>query len=203
MAKFWARTAQYLSLAEVNPPPLRNLHAYWHACAGLDSIPAQRDLDPRKFADVHANIALVAMGGEPARARYLLVGAALKRLLGRDPTGLFIEQVYPHRTAQEIYTAFDAVRASRTPSFYQRDFQILGRSFGYWRLLLPLRLSGHAIERILIGIYPTSTDLRHAAQWQEPLAELERETEAEQRMRADWARTNKDWLVTTDDSSPV
>jgi hypothetical protein len=192
--KIWSRTAEYLSLNDIRPPPLAQLYAYWQKCRSSDEdLPAQQDLSLREVPECMGNLALVALETAPAGARYLLVGPALKKLLGADPTGKRIDEIYSRSIAREVYDAFGRAARDRTPSFYQRDFEILGRSFGYYRLILPLRLGeGEGVRRLLVGIYPTSDRLTEADQWRGALADLEAQERKEDEMQRAWLRSFAD-----------
>jgi len=51
-----------------------------------------------------------------------------------------IEDVYPPDTSKDIYDAFSKTVHERTATFYQRSYVVLGKQFGYYRLILPMRL---------------------------------------------------------------
>lgn len=192
-SRIWSRTAEYLSLEDIRPPPLAELHAYWLARCPEGDVPRQMELSPRDLGASVRNTALIDIEQAPPGARYVLVGDALKRLLGRDPTGHRVDEIYGPTIAREVYGAFGRVAEARTASFYVREFQILGKSFGYYRLLLPLRLGeDKAIRRILIGIYPTSDRLNEARDWRDPLNRLEAQEREEQAMQSAWLKTSSD-----------
>lgn len=186
--KIWSRTSEYLSLTEIEPPALADLHAYWSQVGGGD-VPRQTDLNPRAMGEALHHVALVEIERRPAGARYLLVGEALKRLLGADPTGKRIDEVYSRAVAREVYEAFSKAVRSREAAFYRRDFQILGKTFGYFRLILPLSGRDGAVERLLIAIYPTDPSLKRARQWREAVEDLERRRRAEASMETAWGRS--------------
>lgn len=186
--KIWSRTSEYLSLESITPKPLADLLAYWRRCRATGSVPRQADMAVSAFPDCLSNIALVQLAGDPEQSRYLIVGDALKSLLGENPVGRSLTEVYSEDIAAEVAEALRKVARTREPSFYTREFQILGKSFGYYRLLLPLRVQGDAVERVLVGIYPTTGELRSAKQWRSALEELQDRERTEERMAADWAR---------------
>jgi len=185
--KIWAQTSEFLSLNEVRPAPLFDLYTYWSDCCSGDAPPAQQDMSLDMVRESLGNIALIDLERNPAGARYLLVGSALKKLLGKDPTGKLVDQVYSQSIAREVYEAFGRAVRDRQASFYQRDFEILGRSFGYYRLILPLRLGKEeAVRRILIGIYPTDRRLIESKQWRSVVDDMENERLQEDRLSNDW-----------------
>ena len=185
--KIWSRTSRYMSMDDVYPTPLRSLYQYWNSKSNNSIPPEQSDLNISDFRHCLNNIALIEIESEFEESRYLIVGSALKQLLGKDPIGKTIGEVYARDIAAEVAGALQTVAVNGIPSFYVREFQIFGKSFGYCRLLLPLRARRTVIDRILIGIYPTSTTLTHAKQWQSAVADLEAEKEAEERLMEEWA----------------
>lgn len=189
LKRIWSYTAEYLTIKAVDDEVMCDLHAYWRAAAPEDEVPRQKDLHIAEMPDCRGNIALVDIEPEPFRARYLLVGSALVRLLGKDPTGLYVEDVYSKDIAEEALGAFRRVVGERQPLFYRREFQILGKSFGYKRLLLPLRLKSEEVRRVLLCIRPIDRKLERASQWRSYVEKLEAEEAAEARMATAWARS--------------
>ena len=164
--KIWSRTEEYQDLSRIKPKPLVQLFQEWLMARGDQAMPRQREFRPANFQQSIGNVALVGLQDDPISARYLFVGPRLKRLLGKDPTRKTIEAVYPPSVAREVYAAFGKVVRSRKPTFYKRDFVVLNKSFGYFRLLLPLRLDDDRVRRIAVGIYPTDVRLSEARTWQ-------------------------------------
>ncbi len=197
--RIWSNTAEYLSLTAIHRPEMADLYAYWSR-ASEDGPPRQKDLAIQDMPGCLANIALLDVGpnaeddetipqGFPIRARYLMVGDALKKLLGADPTGLLINEAYGHDVAEEVARALRKAVDEQRALYYRREFQILTRSFGYDRLILPMRLQGAEIRRILLCIYPLDSRLVSADQWRGELAKVERMERAETRMASAWAES--------------
>ncbi len=168
----YSRTQEYKSLTDIQPVPLQRLYDYWKGAQFDQDVPRQRDVSPAKVPECMGNIALVGLELKPARARYIIVGRNLKRLLGRDPTGMTVEQAYSKSVAREVYAAFGKTVRSRAATFYKREYNILGQRFGYYRLILPLRLEDTRVSRLLIGIYPTDDRVTDAKPWQRALKKL-------------------------------
>ena len=101
--------------------------------------------------DCLGHIALLDIETEPFRAKYMIVGEALKKLLGADPTDQYLDTVYPKLISDEIYGAFKRSMDGRRAPFPARVSNLM-KSFGYNRLILPMRLNGDRIRRILICI---------------------------------------------------
>lgn len=186
MFGIWHRTSSYPSLDALRPAGLQALHEAWQRARGFSDVPLASDMPVNAVQAVLPNMALVALAPACEEARYLVFGPALRLLLGRNPTGLAIRDAYPRTIAREVAAALDRVRRERRPLFYQCDFRILGREFGYVRLMLPLRDARGAIVHVALGIYPVQADLRHASQWQSAVAELEEKRLGQAGTAAEW-----------------
>lgn len=185
MFGIWHRTSSYPDLGAVEPEPLRVLLETWRRAAGDGAIPRAQDLPVEALKGVLPHMALVALGLPVERPRYLVFGTALRSLLGRDPTGQAVEAVYPPGIVREVLAAFRKVVRERRPLFYKREFRILGHSFGYFRLMLPLGDATGRITHVVLGIVPTTADLHRAEQWQSAVEALKlRQAEAAAK---DWA----------------
>jgi len=194
--KLWSNTAEYLSLKDLPVPEMADLLAYWQAKKDETGLARQSRLDVDEMWRVLDNIALVDLVPAdreklPAGVdgRYIIVGDRLKKLLGKDPTGMTLGEVYPASVAAEVSRCFRRAVEERKPLYYKREFRILFRSYGYYRLVLPLRLKGRAVRRILLCIYPLDSSLQEASQWQGELRKLERLEAKERAMAGAWAES--------------
>lgn len=215
MARFriWSNTAEYLSLSAIQRPELAALYDYWRAGMEEQAPPRQKDLAIHEMPDCLGHIALIDVApagsddtalpaGFPVRARYLLVGEALKKLLGEDPTGLLINEVYSKDVAEEVGRALQKAMDTQRALYYRREFQILTKSFGYDRLILPMRLQGSDVRRILLCIYPLDVKLVSADQWRSELAKVEEMERTEARMASAWAES-LGYTVDSGDEAPA
>lgn len=198
--RIWSNTAEYLSLSAISRPEMAGLYDYWREAAEDEGLPRQKDLAIHDMPECLGNIALLDVvteksqepelpSGFPIRARYLMVGEALKTLLGEDPTGRLINDVYSEDVACEIGRALRKSVDTWAALYYRREFQILRKSFGYDRLILPLRLQGNEIRRILLCIYPLDDNLTSAKQWRGELERLQAMERMEGRMASAWAES--------------
>ncbi len=169
MFRLWSSHAAYRSLSEVTPPPLATLFTRWERAADGGHVPALGQILDRSLSPILPNLALIDVGGRVMQARYRIVGEALVRLLGRDPAGRLVEEVYSPQIAADVYDSIGRALAQRRPTFYTREFTILKRRFGYHRLMLPVTLHGSQDRHVVLGIYPSSTDFTRAEQWQSAL----------------------------------
>lgn len=184
------RTSSYPALDEISPAGLQALHEAWQRARGFRDVPLATEMPVNAVMAVLPNMALVGfgqgVGDAGAEPRYLVFGPALRLLLGRDPTGQTVRSSYPRDIAHEALEALARVRQERRPLFFRRDFRVLGREFGYHRLMLPLRDAADSISHVVLGIYPLQPDLKHASQWQSVVAEMEEKRLGQARTAAEW-----------------
>lgn len=166
------RIERQLSLDALEPQPLAELFGLWKACAGTGA-PKACGFPIERVRGGLDHLALIQIRREPFAAEYRIFGAALRRMLGRDPTGLRLDAVYPPRFYADIKTALGAM-IERGPQYHQREFVILGRRFGYYRLLLPLEDSSARSTKAMLAVYPTHAGMMAASQWKGALRELMR-----------------------------
>ncbi|MEQ8816202.1 MAG: hypothetical protein RLO51_21010 [Thalassobaculum sp.] len=183
----WSWTAEYMSLDGMPNGKLRSLAEHWLDVTrgeGLD-VPEAAAIDIERFEPMFPHLALVDVE-DLAHPRYLVVGSALVRLLGRDPTYMQLERVYRRDVFEEIRGCFARAVTEIRPLMYRREFQLLGKSLGYDRLVLPLRQGG-PVSRILIALYPIDGSLRMASQWMAFLRVQQDEDDRERSFAGRWA----------------
>lgn len=169
--RVWSWTAHALSTGTVEAPQLQRLRDVWTRCQDDFGRPWLARFNPSDLGPVLRHVALVDVVRGAASARYRLVGPALIRLYGGDLTGRAVADCYSGAILDEVMAAYRHVIERREPLYSTREFQILGRSFGYRRLLAPLTRDGEAVSHIVLGIVPARRDLTEAAQWRSVEAE--------------------------------
>jgi hypothetical protein len=185
-SRAWQWTAHALSVEAVEHPALRRLRDAWQLARRTTAVamrlgeppPVPRvDLfDTRPLLGVLRWTALVDVEEGLEEARYALVGPALVRLFGRDPTGARLVETYRGPVLREVLAAYVEVTARAEPLYSTREFQALGRSFGYRRLMLPLArgddaVAGGRVTHVVLGIVPANPRLVDATQWRDPRIE--------------------------------
>lgn len=144
---------------------LRRLLQHWHDLKGERSLPRRADLDPTAIAYCLGNIALVEI--EPSfRPRYRLVGTRLADLLGEDPTGRYVDEMYSTGVRTEALSAYRRTIETGEPDYAERTTNLLFLKFGYYRLLLPFawRSEGQA-DLVVAAFFQTDRALRQAVAW--------------------------------------
>ncbi|HEV2674686.1 MAG TPA: PAS domain-containing protein [Aliidongia sp.] len=144
---------------------LRRLLQHWHDLKGDRPLPQRADLDPTDIAYCLGNIALVEI--EPSfRPRYRLVGTRLADLLGEDPTGRYVDEMYSGAIRNEALGAYRRTIETGQPDYCERVFNLLLLKLGYYRLLLPFAWrSGGQADLVVAAFFPTDRGFRRALDW--------------------------------------
>lgn len=140
-------------------PLVRRAYEYWSAARRGDRLPARADIDPVGIPTILPYLTLVERDAADRRMRYRLFGSALVDLLGRDPTGRYLDEVYPdfYTSPSRIYReqVFDmgkpSHRIGRPTLRFAKDF------YSVERLYLPLAEDGRRVD-MLIGVLVFSLD---------------------------------------------
>lgn len=126
---------------------------YWRArCHGTGqrAIPCRRDVDPAALGKLLPQLFLLDIVGPAARLRWRLVGSAIARHEGGDPTGRWVEDSLVPEQAQIMQHFAGATIRERRPSCHAgcwRDQQ--GRLRLLARLLVPLSENGSVVSTLL------------------------------------------------------
>jgi hypothetical protein len=144
---------------------LRRLLQHWYDLKGDRPLPRRTDFDPTDVAYCLGNVALVEIE-PPFRPRYRLVGTRLADLLGEDPTGRYVDEMYSPSIRNDALAAYRRTIETGEPDYSERVFNLLFLKFGYYRLLLPFawRSEGRA-DLVVAAFYPTDRAFRRAIDW--------------------------------------
>lgn len=170
--RVWTWTAHALTLEAIEPVQLQTLREVWEQSRDGTGAARLSRFDPGRLGPVLRHVALVDLSEGVRMARYRLVGAAPTKLYGRDLSGRYIAQCYTGEVLAEVLDAYRKVVETGQPLFSTREFQLLGRSFGYRRLLVPLCREGDKVSHAVLGLYPSKRDFTDARQWRSVEEEL-------------------------------
>ncbi len=135
------------------------LHAYWRSISPLGRLPGRQHFDPTAIPQLLPYLRLYDVHRDPLRFRYRLVGTEIVRILGRDTTGLWMHEAFPHAPDTPSYRQLVAV-ATQGGIAYRRGFPVLIVPKDHLlseRLALPLAQNGHEVD-IILGL-----TIHHAA----------------------------------------
>ncbi|MCR9070332.1 MAG: PAS domain-containing protein [Alphaproteobacteria bacterium] len=143
----------------MSSPRIRRAYTYWSEKQRGAALPARADIDPSDIPTVLPHMTLVERDADTGRMRYRLFGSALVDLIGRDPTGQYLDEVYPdfNGSPSKIYReqVFDmgkpSHRIGRPTLRFAKDF------YSVERLYLPLAEDGRNVDMV-IGVLVFSLD---------------------------------------------
>jgi hypothetical protein len=149
-----------------SPPPscderIRRLYEYWLSVHPADGqIPGRQHIDPTSVPNLLPWIWLVDVQRAPLRFKHRLVGTEHVRVMGRDDTAKWLDEVYPLFVTSPAYPQFVAA-AERAEVGYRHGKPLFHMRKEYlWmeRLLLPLAQNGKDVDMLLaITIYHRHT----------------------------------------------
>lgn len=116
------------------------LFRYW-LTLGVDSgPPLWGRFDPIALPRHLSRLWVIEVHGEPLRLRYRLVGTHIVTSYGHDPTGRWLDEVWPHLESDYGGRHLDALQSGK-PNFRRgRPRMVLNREWGLIEnLLLPFR----------------------------------------------------------------
>ncbi|GGF03633.1 hypothetical protein GCM10011611_06370 [Aliidongia dinghuensis] len=139
---------------EIVPTRLaRQLEDYWRACrdgGDEDYIPRRRDIDPAALGRLLPQVFLLDVAGPEARPRWRLVGSAIARREGSDPTGRWLDESLMPEQAQVMARFVQLTVRERRPSCHAgcwRDAE--DRLQLSARLLAPFSEDGTVVSTLL------------------------------------------------------
>jgi hypothetical protein len=154
-----------LALDQIAPNELRQLYEHWATLKGQRLLPSRADIDLGQVSFCVSHLAVASIEPEPFRVRYEFVGDSLIQLYGEDLTGRYVDELYSAPVRAEALSAYRRVVATAEPIFTRRIFDLLIKRFGYYRLMLPLAVSGRMVDHVLVGIYPTDSTVKRSVEW--------------------------------------
>jgi hypothetical protein len=131
-------------------PLLAELLAYWRGKCGDRAMPPRAAIDPSELLDHIGWIILTDVLESPPRFRYRLIGTEITRLVGRDMTGRFLDEVYVPAIHEIAVSGFRWIIEHRRPLRitgtldHAQNKQIMMESID-----LPLSSDGETVTMIL------------------------------------------------------
>ncbi len=151
-------TEQVLSGPRVFPqawhPKLQRLHGYWlsiHPTSG--GLPGRQHIDPTAITDLLPHVYLLDVERDPLRFKYRLVGTDYARMMARDLTGRYLEDVHPGFDGP-IRDQYVALVNSAWPAYRKGPamYAATHRDFSVERLALPLARNGTDVDMVIGAI---------------------------------------------------
>jgi len=127
-----------------------DLYDYWLSRRGLRVMPARRDLNPGDIPPLLPYLMIVEKARD--QYRYRLVGSALVRAFGHDPTGSFAGSYFVE-SAGEVRAMFERVFTAARPLFSTGEFCVKpGVNHSMSMLELPLSDDGMTANMAVISL---------------------------------------------------
>ncbi len=143
---------------------LGDLLRYWQL-VGHGGVPARADIEPADIPKLLSNIILIDVQRAPIRFRARLCGTEVDRLLGRNFTGCYLDDMTIGYFERDILLDYAEVVLHKRPKVARRSILAAnGNWLRYQRLLLPLSSDGWAVDKLLGAVYgQCAADVRGAA----------------------------------------
>jgi len=143
---------------------LSDLLRYWQL-VGRGGVPARTDIDPADIPSLLSNVILIDVLRAPIRFRARLCGTEVDRLLGRNFTDCYLDDMTVGYFERDILLDYAEVVLHKTPKVTRRSFLTgEGNWLHYQRLLLPLSSDGWTVDKLFGGIYGhVAAEVRGAA----------------------------------------
>jgi hypothetical protein len=146
-------------------PELRDLLEIWRSKRQSLPFPRRADLSPFDLKTHLGHLFLLDVERDPLRFRYRLVGTAITRVVDRDATGRYFEDIYSGRLLETVVEVMSWVVRERAPlRVFSRTGHGCNRVYLYDGLLLPLAKDGETVDMILGELRFTMESARTATE---------------------------------------
>jgi hypothetical protein len=142
-------------------PHLLALLRYWLGKRGVRALPSRRDIDPVEIGpELLPSLVLADLLDRGTRVRFRLVGTAVVKRLGADPTGRYLERELRGPWFDHWGSLHRLVYAERAPVFAESELTWgRGRRLRVSNLLLPLSQDGPDPAIALSGLAFASEEM--------------------------------------------
>jgi hypothetical protein len=148
---------QPIAWAEPQPgpdwhPEIKSIFQYWRSIQPATGLAGRQHLDPADIKRLLPGVWLLDVQHEPFRLRYRLVGTRVGYVIGREVTGLWLDEAHPDAAEKPSYfdryrtvaeTAVPSWRRGRPRLWVHQDFAIIEN------LLMPLAADGQQVNMLL------------------------------------------------------
>jgi hypothetical protein len=139
-------------------PRLQSLYQHWLDKRQGRPMPRRADIDPLEIPGAvwpHVMILDIVYHDGVPRFRYRRAGAVYWRALGREPTGLFVDEVVPETAGYRDYVlgVYREMLSCRRPIYTENEFALQNwdQPLTVRRVTLPLSSDGTAMDMIITG----------------------------------------------------
>jgi hypothetical protein len=141
-------------------PEVRGIFNYWRARHPEHGLPGRQHLDPADVVRLLPGIWLLDVQRLPFRLRYRLVGTRIVSSIGREVTGLWMDEAHPDSSRRpDYFQRYERVVESGQPSWRRGRPQLwIHEDYTYLEnLVLPLARDGRTVDMLLAftGVHDT------------------------------------------------
>lgn len=137
-------------------PETRAMYKYWQSKRpGPGLLPGRKHIDPTEIPHLLPSMFLMDVvwndDRKAYRVKFRLIGTAITNYIGRDSTGLFLDEVYPDPNKVPSYIAMKAaIERQRITIQYHPPVARPDKSFiPTERIILPLADDGETVDMVL------------------------------------------------------
>jgi len=135
-------------------PKLQNLLSFWHCRRGSRAMPSRSAIPAEDFKPWMGHIMIIVPEGEPPRFRVRLHGTRLYGYHGQDLTGWYLDEAVAEPALSRIVNPYVAAMRTGRPQHDVISSPFAGGTVHQLsRLVLPCSEDGHAVDRLIVGIY--------------------------------------------------
>jgi hypothetical protein len=134
---------------KIREKEIRDIFRYWLERRGPSGAPAQGRIDPRTIPHKHLPNLFLYEHEPEGRFRCKLIGTDIVRVLGKDDTGRYLDEMLDPPTAVETTNLFEQAVTSGRPVYYRyRALTARGERRLFSRILLPVSSGRGRINQI-------------------------------------------------------
>jgi hypothetical protein len=138
--------------ADAFEPEFAELLRYWESKRQGERLPARTDIDPLDLSRLLPHLLLfdVVRGDGGVRFKFRVAGTAFSAMIGRDVTGLYLDELGPPDRVAAVISGLSAIVETGRPCFLAgRPTLHSDQVMMVKRLGVPLATDGHAVDMIL------------------------------------------------------
>lgn len=133
-------------------PRTKRLYQHWLSIHPSDRLPGRQHFDPVAVPDLLPGLWLLDVERRPFRLRYRLVGTNIVQAIGREVTGMWLDDAHPHvRNDPSFFSRYERAAESRKPMWRLGKPRLWShKEFNnVENLLLPFARDGTAVDMLM------------------------------------------------------
>ncbi len=133
-------------------PKIRALFDYWQSIHPESGLPGRQHLDPLDIPSLLPSIWMIDVTRDPLRFRFRLVGTEIVNFVGRDVTGLWLDEFFEGYEDNESFHTHRNCALTGVPGYRKGSVLFSPRQaeLEAERLYLPLAQDGKEVDILLV-----------------------------------------------------